>query len=81
MQQAYASCGRLQHGRSSDPAAFSAELTTLNEIDERLPRAMLRVGFASLFQALHDYREPKEALAARVKPHRQRVIGCDRAGN
>lgn len=56
--------------------AFSAELTTLNEIDERLPRAMLRVGFASLFQALHDYREPKEALAARVEAHRQRVIAA-----
>lgn len=54
--------------------AFSAELITLQEIDDRLPRAVMRVGFASCIQALHDYDESNEANKLRADAHRERVL-------
>ena len=54
--------------------AFSAELSTLQEIDARLPRAIMRIGFASCIHALHDYDESDEANNLRVEAHRERVL-------
>ncbi|MBZ5522498.1 MAG: hypothetical protein LAP21_09690 [Acidobacteriia bacterium] len=54
--------------------AFSAELYTLQEIDVRLPRAVMRIGFASCIHALHDYEESDDANAERVEAHRARVL-------
>jgi len=54
--------------------AFSAELTRLQEIDARLPRAIMRVGFAPCIHALRDYNESEEANKLRVDVHRDRVL-------
>ena len=54
--------------------AFSAELSTLQEIDARLPRAIMRIGFASCIHALHDYDESDEQNQSRVEAHRARVL-------
>jgi len=54
--------------------AFSAELSTLQEVDARLPRAIMRIGFASCVQALHDYDESDEENNSRVEAHRARVL-------
>ena len=67
----------LEIAARSDQAmlpAFSAELSTLQEIEARLPRAMMRIGFASCIHALHDYNESDEANNLRVQPHRERVL-------
>ena len=53
--------------------AFSAELSTFLGIDARLPRAVMRIGFASCIHALHDYDESEEANNLRVQVHRERV--------
>jgi hypothetical protein len=67
----------LETAARSDEAmlpAFSAELSTLQEIEARLPRAMMRIGFASCIHALHDYNESDEANNLRVQAHRERVL-------
>ena len=56
--------------------AFGAELSTLREIDARLPRAIMRIGFASCIRALHDYRESDEANKLRAEAHDERVLAC-----
>lgn len=67
----------LEVAARSDQAmlpAFSAELSTLQKIDARLPRAVMRIGFASCIHALHDYDESEEANNLRVQAHRERVL-------
>jgi hypothetical protein len=54
--------------------AFSAELARLQEIDARLPRAIIRVGFASCIHAIRDYDESDEANTLRVDANRDRVL-------
>src|SRR5579872_5531898 len=54
--------------------AFSTELSTLQEIDARLPRAIMRIGFASCVHALHDYEETNEEKNSRIEAHRARVV-------
>jgi hypothetical protein len=67
----------LEIAARSDQAmlpAFSAELSTLQEIEARLPRMIMRIGFASCIQALHDYHESDEANNLRVRAHSERVL-------
>jgi hypothetical protein len=54
--------------------AFGAELSSLQEIDTRLPRAIMRIGFTSCIHALRDHGESKEANNLRVPAHRERVL-------
>ena len=56
--------------------AFGAELSTLEKIDERLPRAIMRVGFASCIHALHDYHESEEANNLRAQANHERVFAA-----
>jgi len=56
--------------------AFGAELSTLEKIDARLPRAIMRIGFASCIHALHDYHESDEANHLRAQAHHERVLGA-----
>jgi hypothetical protein len=53
--------------------AFSADLSALQEIDARLPRAIMRIGFAACIDALHDYAESEDENKLRVQVHRERV--------
>jgi hypothetical protein len=67
----------LEIAARSDEAmlpAFSAELSTLQDIDARLPRAIMRIGFASCILAVHDYSESDEANNLRVQANRERVL-------
>lgn len=69
----------LEIAARSDQAmlpAFSAELSTLQEIEARLPRAIMRIGFASCIHAFHDYNESDEANNLRVQAHRERVFAA-----
>jgi hypothetical protein len=69
----------LEIAARSDQAmlsAFSAELSALQDIDARLPRAIMRIGFASCIHALHDYRESDEAYKARVAIHQERSLAA-----
>jgi energy-coupling factor transporter ATP-binding protein EcfA2 len=54
--------------------AFTAELTTLHKIDPRLPRAIMRIGFASCIHAVHDYHESEDANALRSQARRASVF-------
>jgi energy-coupling factor transporter ATP-binding protein EcfA2 len=54
--------------------AFTAELATLQKIDPRLPRAIMRIGFASCIHAAHDYHESEEANALRSQARRASVL-------
>jgi PAS domain-containing protein len=56
--------------------AFSTELATLEEIDVRLPRSIMRVGFAACIQALRNYEESEQSYKVRVQGHDQRILAC-----
>jgi hypothetical protein len=54
--------------------AFAAEISTLRQIDHRLPRAIMRIAFNACIQARHNYEESEEENALRRQAHRERVI-------
>ena len=59
-----------------NPAAahgFAAAASTLADIDERLPRAVLRSSFAAAIKPTRHWQVPEEESAARADRHRQRV--------
>lgn len=53
--------------------AFSAELSTLQDIDARLPQAIMRIGFGACIHALHDYDQSEDENRLRAQVHRERV--------
>lgn len=61
------------HSNQSMALAFGAEYNAINDIDKRLPRSILRVGFAACIYALPNYDESKDAFENRKSAHRQRI--------
>jgi len=66
----------LQSAGNDNPAAaqgFAASAGLLAEIDERLPRSMLRCAFAACAKPRQDWRKPEAEYTARVKFCRQAI--------
>ena len=66
----------LEVAARDNPAAahgFGAVASTLADIDERLPRALLRSSFAAAIKPTRHWQVPEAESAARADRHRQRV--------
>jgi hypothetical protein len=66
----------LESSGDDNPAAahgFAASAGVLAEVDERLPRALLRCSFAACVKPHREWREPEAEYIARAELYRQKV--------
>jgi len=69
----------LESAGDDNPAAahgFAAAAGLLVEIDERLPRSVLRCSFAARMQSRRNWRQPEDEHNARVEAHRKNVAAA-----
>ena len=69
----------LESAGDDNPAAahgFAAAAGLLVEIDERLPRSVLRCSFAARMQSRRNWRQPEDEHNAHVEAHRKNVAAA-----